>query len=233
MYNIRYNNRIRHRIRCAIRYHIRYHLIQLMYFIHLCFAFSRQAVGRRGRGRQDLDIHLLKPARFRPDPEWALPPAERYGVVHDEALDPPSEWMTYEYRTAHPILRWLPTNLAEWNGANLTDDLQIPDKMEDKWTAAELNAILLNNIVRGPHGHLRTFGGIKWECERFNGRPKARCYPFNIDGHRFRDQNPQVAYRIRYYIRYRIRYHISYTISYTVSYTISYTIPSILIFPPF
>jgi hypothetical protein len=42
----------------------------------------------------------------------------------------------------------------------------------------------------------------------FNGRPKARCYPFNIDGHRFRDKNPQVAT------------NISYTMSYTISYTI-------------
>jgi hypothetical protein len=42
----------------------------------------------------------------------------------------------------------------------------------------------------------------------FNGRPKARCYPFNIDGHRFRDKNPQVTY------------NISDTISCTTSYTI-------------
>ena len=177
-----------------------------------CFAVCRQAVGRRGRGRQDIDLHLLKPAKFRPDPDWALPPADLDSVVHDEELDPVSEWMTYEYRTAHPVLRWLPTKLAEWIGANHSDDLRIPDKAEDKWSATELNNIILNNIVRGSHGHLRTFGGIKWECDLFNGRPKARCYPFNIDGHRFRDKNPQVTY------------NISDTISYTISCTISYTI---------
>ena len=151
-----------------------------------------QAVGRRGRGRQDIDIHLLKPARFRPDSEWALPPDVRDGVVHNEVLDPEPAWMSYEFRTAHPVLRWLPTKLAEWIGANLSDELRIPDKNEDKWKAEELNSILINNVVCGSHGHLRTFGGIKWECELFNGRPKARCYPFNIDGHRFRDKNPQV-----------------------------------------
>ena len=43
-------------------------------------------------------------------------------------------------------------------------------------------------MVRGPYGHLRTFGGIQWEFDLFNGRPKARCYPFNIVGHRFRDK---------------------------------------------
>ena len=123
-------------------------------------------------------------------------PADIDGVVHDEELDPVPEWMTYEYRTAHPVLRWLPTKLAEWIGANHSDDLQIPDKAEDKWTATELNNTILNNIVRGSHGHLRKFGGIKWECELFNGRPKARCYPFNIDGHRFRDKSSQVTYNI-------------------------------------
>ena len=82
-----------------------------------CFS---QAVGRRGRGRQDIDLHLLKPARFRPEPGWALPPAVCDGVIHDDVLDPAPEWMAYEYRTTHPVLRWLPTKLAEWIGANLS-----------------------------------------------------------------------------------------------------------------
>jgi hypothetical protein len=60
----------------------------------LCGELCRQAVGRRGRGRQAIDIHLLKPARFRPDPEWAVPPSDRDGFVHDEDLDPEPEWIT-------------------------------------------------------------------------------------------------------------------------------------------
>ena len=75
---------------------------------------------------------------------------------------------------------------------NFSDELRIPVKSEDKWKAAELNLILINNVVRGSHGHLRTFGGIKWDCNLFNGRLKARCYPFDIDGHRFLDKNPKV-----------------------------------------
>jgi hypothetical protein len=47
--------------------------------------------------------------------------------------------MSYEFRTAHPVLRWLPTKLAKWIGANLSEELLIPDKIGDKWTAAELN----------------------------------------------------------------------------------------------
>jgi hypothetical protein len=45
--------------------------------------------------------------------------------------------------------------------------LLIADKIEDKWTAAELNTILLNNVVRGLHCHLHRFGGIKWEFDLF------------------------------------------------------------------
>jgi hypothetical protein len=71
-----------------------------------------------------------------------LPPADRDGVVHDEDLDPEPEWMTYEFRKAHPVLLWLPTKLAERIGANLFYALLISDKKEDKWTAAELNGIL-------------------------------------------------------------------------------------------
>ena len=37
----------------------------------------------------------------------------------------------------------------------------------------------------GSHSHLQTFGSIKLECDHFNGRPKAQCYPFSIKGHRF------------------------------------------------
>ena len=82
--------------------------------------------------------------------------------------------VSYEFCTAHPVLRWLPTKLAEWIGAKLSEELLIADKIEDKWTAAELNTILLNNVVRGLHCHLRRFGGIKWEYDRFN--PSGQAY---------------------------------------------------------
>jgi hypothetical protein len=43
---------------------------------------------------------------------------------------PPNDvwlWLEYTYRTAHPVVRWLPTKLAEWIGENLQDDLGFPD----------------------------------------------------------------------------------------------------------
>jgi hypothetical protein len=32
---------------------------------------------------------------------------------------------------------------------------------------------------------------LLWESDDYRGRPKARCYPFDLDGHSFRGQNPQ------------------------------------------
>jgi hypothetical protein len=145
------------------------------------------------RGKEDIDIHLLKPARFAVDPIYAIPPSLSANVVEEERLDPGEEYFTYAYRTKHPVLRWLPTKLAEWIGSNLCDELGIPPKQGPLWTAAELNSIIIHNLVGGSHGHLHTFCCIQWECDLFNGRPKARCYPFNIPGHRFRNKNPQVT----------------------------------------
>ena len=130
-------------------------------------------------GKECLDIHLLKAAAHEANPSLGLVPC---------ADDARPEWVTYRYRTSHPILRWLPSKLAEWLAENLAEELAIPAKLGDKWTVEELNTVLERNLV----SDLRTFGAIQWECELYRGRPKARCYPFNLDGHRFRGKNPQV-----------------------------------------
>ena len=64
--------------------------------------------------------------------------------------------------------------------------------MSGEWE--ELNTVLENNLVASGStgGHIRTYGAIQWECELYRGRPKARCYPFDLDCHRFRGKNPQV-----------------------------------------
>ena len=58
--------------------------------------------------------------------------AERYSAVPlaDHGLlqcddDVAPEWVTYQYCTAHSILRWLPSKLAEWIADNLGTELQI------------------------------------------------------------------------------------------------------------
>ena len=86
-------------------------------------------------------------------------------------MAPAQDYVTYPYSTAHPVLRWLLTELAEWIRLNLAEELKIPEKQGDLWTATELNAIITGNLVGGPHCHLHTFGCIQWECELFHGRP--------------------------------------------------------------
>lgn len=131
-----------------------------------------------------------------------------HGLIPRAGDDQGPEWVTYPYRTAHPILRWLPSKLAEWIAENHGQDLAIPAKSGDRWTVEELNNILVHNLVpSGPNGgHLRTFGAIQWECELYRGRPKARCYPFNLEKHRFRGRNPQVC-RWLYNVLYNMLYN--------------------------
>ena len=87
--------------------------------------------------------------------------------------------------------------LAAWISENFEQELCIPPKRDQKWTVGELNAILENNLVpnHGGKGQLRTFGCIQWECKLYSGRPKARCYPFNLKNHRFRGKNRQVLHK--------------------------------------
>jgi hypothetical protein len=86
---------------------------------------------------------------------------------------------------------------GEANGS-VSFELCIPPKRGLEWTAGELNAILESNLVPNHNGkgQLRTFCCIQWECELYSGRPKARCYPFNLSGHRFRGKNRQVFHII-------------------------------------
>jgi hypothetical protein len=142
-------------------------------------------------GKECLDVHLLKPARLD-----VLPGLLNVVCADDDGQPPGPGWLEYPYRKSHPIVRWLPSKLAEWIGENYGQQLQIPPKRNLEWTAGELNAILENNLVPSHNGkgQLRTFGCIQWECELYSGRPKARCYPFNLKGHRFRGKNCQVIH---------------------------------------
>lgn len=105
--------------------------------------------------------------------------------------------------------------------------LNIPAKLDAQWSVGELNNILHENLVpcgvKG--GHLRTFGMIEWECDLYRGRTRARCYPFNIDGHRFRGKTVQVCHHtchILYYIWRLIVYHEAYCIVYYIWHFIVY-----------
>jgi hypothetical protein len=66
----------------------------------------------------------------------------RDNLVQDNASAPGQDYVAYAYCTAHPVLQWLPTKLAEWIGSNLCDDLGIHPKQGSLWTASKLNEII-------------------------------------------------------------------------------------------
>ena len=126
-----------------------------------------KSLGHHHKGKETLDINLWKAERH-----FAVPRAGHGLLQCDNGVA--REWVTNQYSTAHPILRWLPSKLAEWIADT---ELQIPAEKEGKWTVGELNQILANNLVpNGDGGHLRSFTVLQWECEHYNSRQKARCY---------------------------------------------------------
>jgi hypothetical protein len=139
-----------------------------------------------------LDINLLKPSRI----EFVHHPAPLLAMSDTDTQASKPQWLEYIYRTAHPVLCWLPTKLAEWIGENLQDVLGFPDKADQRaepgsgWTPAELNHILHEHVVDGA---LTTFGCVEWESQLFRGVMRARCYPFNLPKKRFHSFNPQVG----------------------------------------
>jgi hypothetical protein len=122
----------------------------------------------------------------------------------DDAATP--EWVTYVFRTAHPILRSLPSKLAMWLAENMWEELAIPEKLYQKNRV--LSLLFRNSTAFLPTIWCPTGMGasedttLQWESDDYRGRPKARCYPSDLDGHRFRGQNPQVCtiYHIAYCI---------------------------------
>ena len=110
--------------------------------------------------------------------------------------------MEYVYRAAHPVLRWLPTKLAELIGEkNLQNELEFSDKADQRaepgmgWTPAELNQILQAHAVDGT---LTTFWRVEWESELCRGVMRARCSPFDMSKMRFHGFNPKKSEHTQY-----------------------------------
>ena len=99
------------------------------------------------------------------------------------------------YRSSHPLLQFLPQKLAEWIADNLAEDLQLPPKprQSEPWSTAALNQILQTCFVSDSHGiNIHTFTTVEFESDLYRGVMRARCYPFNLDRHRFHGRNVKV-----------------------------------------
>ena len=183
-----------------------------MYMFILITRSAWQANSKNSTGCVRLDINLLKPTRI----EFAENPAPSLSLP--DGHPSPPKWLEYVYRTAHPVLRWLPTKLEEWIGENLQEELGFPDKADQRaepgsgWTPAELNHILQSHVVDGA---LTTFGCVEWESNLCRGVMRARCYPFDMPKHHFHGMNPKVLY-IQYTNMYISKIYNKHTCIYMV-----------------
>ena len=106
---------------------------------------------------------------------------------------PPIEFV---YRSSHPMLQFLPQKLAEWIANNYAEDLNVPARPDPSqpWSTATLNRILQTCIVSDSRGlNIHTFQTIEFESDLYRGVMRARCYPFDMDRHRFRGKNVKVC----------------------------------------
>ncbi len=143
-------------------------------YIHITWSAWQANSKNLSTGCVCLYINLLKQTQL----EFAENPAPSLSLPNGPPCPP--KWLEYVYRTAHPVLCWLPTKLAEWIGENLQDELGFPDKADQRaepgsfWTPAELHPILQSHVV---YGTLTSFGCVEWESELCRGVMFARCYP--------------------------------------------------------
>ena len=132
-------------------------------------------------GAPSLDVMLLKPQAFTAD-----------GSSQENALRLAA--LQYPYRRNHPLLQFLPLKLAEWIANNLADELRMRPASVDGWSSAQLNHILTSCLVSDRRGNnLHTFHTVEFEeSDLYRGVMRARCYPFNMEEHRFRGKNIKV-----------------------------------------
>ena len=110
------------------------------------------SIGHQYKGKHVLDIHLLKAERH----EAVQLQGHHDVLLYSDDADA-AEWVTYQYRKAHPILRWLPSKLAEWLAENMQAELAIPAKQGDRFTVAELNHILATVLVPYRDGGVKKY----------------------------------------------------------------------------
>ena len=105
------------------------------------------------------------------------------------------ESFQYVFRQSHPLLQFLPQKLSEWIAKNLADELALPPKTGpgDDWSSEDLNCILTRCFVADKKGNnIHTFNSLEFESDLYRGVMRARCYPFDLEDHRFHGKNIKV-----------------------------------------
>ena len=140
-------------------------------------------VGQGHDSAPGLDIMLLK--------QQLLSVSEQ--AANQARQHPP---VTYVYRTNHPMLQFLPQKLAEWIANNYAEELNVPPRPDQTqlWSTATLNRILQTCLVSDRKGNnIHTFQTVEFESDLYCGVMRARCYPFDMEHHRFRGINVKVC----------------------------------------
>jgi hypothetical protein len=119
---------------------------------------------------------------------------QQFLSVSELAANPAREHrpVEYMYRSNHPMLQFLPQKLAEVFANNYAVELNVPPRLDPSkpWSTATLNRILQTCIVSDSRGlNIHTFQTVEFESDLYRGVMRSRCYPLNMERHRFRGRN--------------------------------------------
>ena len=127
-----------------------------------------------------LDIMLLK---------------QQFLSVSGQAANPARQHPPVEYWLSGLQITML-KKLAEWIANNYAEELNVPPRPDPSqpWSTATLNRILQTCLVSDRKGNnIDTFQTVEFESDLYCGVMRARCYPFNMENHRFRGRNVKVC----------------------------------------
>ena len=127
-----------------------------------------------------LDIMLLK---------------QQFLSVSGQAANPARQHPPVEYWLSGLQITML-KKLAEWIANNYAEELNVPPRPDPSqpWSTATLNRILQTCLVFDRKGNnIDTFQTVEFESDLYRGVMRARCYPFNLENHRFWGRNVKVC----------------------------------------
>jgi hypothetical protein len=120
---------------------------------------------------------------------------QQFLSVSGQAANPARQHPPVEYWLSGLQITML-KKLAEWIANNYAEELNVPPRPDPSqpWSTATLNRILQTCLVFDRKGNnIDTFQTVEFESDLYRGVMRARCYPFNMENHRFRGRNVKVC----------------------------------------